>query len=157
MHCQCAPGGLRACATVAPECAAAACCSLTRAASSTNSLLNFRILDANNKEVAQGESGEMWIGGAGVTRGYLHRPELTAEKFVTFAEFGNERLYRTGDVGYVNAAGDLVCQGRMDTQVKFRGYRIELGEIEAAVLAKAPEVEVAIVMSDWKYVACTTT
>jgi len=106
----------------------------------------FYILDKDNNEVAQGESGEMWIGGKGVTRGYLHRPELTEEKFVTFDKFNGERLYRTGDVGYMNEKGELICQGRMDTQVKFRGYRIELGEIETEISKKAPQVEVAIVI-----------
>jgi len=81
-----------------------------------------------------------------VTRGYLHRPELTEEKFVTFDKFNGERLYRTGDVGYMNEKGELICQGRMDTQVKFRGYRIELGEIETEISKKAPQVEVAIVI-----------
>jgi len=106
----------------------------------------FHILDKNNKEVAQGETGEMWISGAGVTRGYLRRPEKTAATFVTFPEYNGERLYRTGDLGYMNADGNLICQGRADTQVKFRGYRIELGEIETEICKKAPQVEVAIVI-----------
>merc|ERR1711865_543488 len=107
---------------------------------------SFRILDQNNEEVIQGESGEMWITGAGVARGYLRRPEKTAATFVTFPEYNGERLYRTGDLGYMNADGNLICQGRADTQVKFRGYRIELGEIETEICKKAPQVEVAIVI-----------
>jgi len=85
--------------------------------------------------------GEIAIGGAGLACGYLHRPDLTAERFVPdpWSGVAGERLYRTGDLGRRNAAGALEYLGRIDGQVKIRGVRVELGEIEAA-LARLPGV-----------------
>ncbi len=77
-----------------------------------------------------GEAGEIVVFGPGLAEGYLGRPELTAAKFV---EIAGQRAYLTGDLGYVDAAGDIVCQGRVDNQVKLRGFRIELDEIAAAL------------------------
>lgn len=79
-------------------------------------------------------SGEMLVGGAGLTRGYLGRPELTAEKFIVIELFGkSERVYRTGDRGRFLSDGNLEYLGRIDHQVKLRGFRIELSEIEIAL------------------------
>src|SRR5678815_978336 len=91
---------------------------------------------------------DRFIGGAGVARGYLRRPELTAERFLAdrFTPAPGARLYRTGDVVRYRADGTLEFLGRADHQVKVRGFRIELGEIEA-VLAGHPSVAEAVVVA----------
>ena len=93
------------------------------------------VLDRQGKETPVGVVGEICIGGAGVTRGYLNRAELTGERFVSdpFAGDGNDRMYKTGDLGRWLADGTIEFLGRNDFQVKIRGYRIELGEIEACL------------------------
>jgi natural product biosynthesis luciferase-like monooxygenase protein len=89
--------------------------------------------------------GELWIAGEGVTRGYLHRPELTAERF---APEDGERWYRTGDLVRRTPAGTLEFLGRIDHQVKIRGHRIELGEIEAALAAQPGVAQAVVVAQD---------
>ncbi len=93
------------------------------------------ILDEKRVPVAVGEPGELYIGGRGVARGYLHRPDLTAEKFVPdpFSKEPGTRLYRTGDRARLLPSGDVEFCGRVDHQVKIHGYRVELGEIEASL------------------------
>jgi amino acid adenylation domain-containing protein len=95
------------------------------------------VLDPNLHPVPAGETGELYIGGAGVARGYLNRPELTAERFLPdpFAEAQNARMYKSGDLARFRADGTLEYLGRADDQVKLRGYRIELGEVEATLAA----------------------
>ena len=101
------------------------------------------VLDERQQPVPSGVSGELWIGGMGLARGYLHQPELTAQSFVIHPETG-DRLYRTGDqVRY--RKGQLEYLGRLDHQVKLRGFRIERGEIETR-LALHPEVDDALVL-----------
>jgi amino acid adenylation domain-containing protein len=97
------------------------------------------ILDADLQPVADGETGELYIGGAGVGRGYWNRAALTAERFLSdpFAGDPDARMYKSGDLARLRPDGVMEYLGRTDDQVKIRGYRIELGEIEAAVAALA--------------------
>jgi amino acid adenylation domain-containing protein len=93
------------------------------------------VLDDERRPVAEGESGELYVGGAGLAHGYLNRPELTAEKFVPnpFDDRAGSRLYRTGDRVRHRPDGNLEFLGRADRQVKINGKRVELDEIEATV------------------------
>jgi natural product biosynthesis luciferase-like monooxygenase protein len=108
----------------------------------------FYVLDPGRQPVPVGVPGELWIGGEGVARGYWHRRELTAEKFVPdpfAAGAESRRVYRTGDLVRYRENGVLDFLGRMDQQVKLRGHRIELGEIEAALMQHS-EVRQAVVV-----------
>jgi len=104
------------------------------------------LLDAQMQPVKDGASGELYVGGAGLAREYLNRPDLTAEKFVPnpFSNSPGGRLYKTGDLGRYLPDGSIDYLGRIDQQVKIRGFRIELGEIES-LLWQHPTVKLAAV------------
>src|SRR6202035_2597143 len=111
------------------------------------------LLDREGRPVPAGVAGELHIGGVGLARGYLRRPELTAERFVPnplAVEPGRAgtRLYRTGDLARRLAGGEIEFLGRIDHQVKIRGFRIELGEIESALARLAGVREAAVLVDD---------
>ena len=105
------------------------------------------VLDKSLQPLPIGVPGEMLIGGAGVVRGYLNRPELTAKRFIKdpFSDRPGDRLYKTGDLVRYLADGNIEFMGRTDFQLKFRGFRVEPGEIER-VIEQHPSVREAVVM-----------
>jgi amino acid adenylation domain-containing protein len=104
--------------------------------------MKLRLYDKQQKLVPAGVAGEIYIGGAGVSRGYLNREELTREKYV---EIEGERYYRSGDVGRRLTDGTITFVGRLDEQVKVHGFRIEIGEIEAALATNEELRECAVI------------
>jgi amino acid adenylation domain-containing protein/FkbH-like protein/thioester reductase-like protein len=106
------------------------------------------VVDGHLQPVPVGVAGEIYIGGAGVGRGYLNRPQLTAERFLPdpFGVDSGGRMYRTGDLGRFRVDGSIEYLGRVDHQVKIRGHRIELGEIEARLI-QHDQVKEAVVLA----------
>jgi len=92
------------------------------------------ILDKTLQPVKPGESGELCIGGVALANGYVNKPTITAEKFITNPNNNTQRLYRTGDLATINSEGNIEFLGRMDSQIKLRGFRIELDEIETVIM-----------------------
>ena len=109
------------------------------------------ILDDNAAPMAQGEVGELCIGGDGLAKGYFKRDDLSAKVFFT-DESSGKRIYRTGDLAKINDDGEVVCLGRNDSQVKIRGYRIELGEIETRIAQFDPIDIVAVIVKEYSEV-----
>jgi len=116
------------------------------------------LLDDQQRPVPVGVAGELYVGGAGVARGYLHRPELTAERFLDdpFSDEPQARMYRTGDLARWLADGSVEYLGRNDDQIKLRGVRIELGEIEAALSAHAAVQDCVVLVRDGQLLAWFT-
>jgi amino acid adenylation domain-containing protein len=106
------------------------------------------ILDGRNQLVPVGVFGEICIGGIGLARNYVNRPELTREKFIPHPFKSGKRIYRTGDIGRWTDEGTIEFSGRKDDQVKVRGYRIELGEIESSLLEKENISEAIVMICD---------
>lgn len=108
----------------------------------------FYVLDDRGNPIPAGDVGELYIGGAGVARGYHHRPDLNQTKFVgdRFSTNPGARLYRTGDLGRYMPDGNIEFLGRIDHQVKIRGFRVEVGEIEV-ILANYPTIREAAVLA----------
>lgn len=113
------------------------------------------VLDKNKNLLPPYIPGELYIGGDGVSNGYLRREELTKEKFVSSPFNSNKLIYNTNDLAYFTDNGELVHLGRTDFQVKIRGYRIELSEIENKIIS-LPEISNAVVIADeaQKYLIC---
>lgn len=105
------------------------------------------VMDENKKEVENGEIGELYIGGAGVARGYINRPEETEKRFIYYDKT-NEVIYKTGDLVKKFDDGRLIYVGRADFQVKINGFRIELGEIEDALLENEGINQAVVVIDD---------
>lgn len=105
------------------------------------------VLDARQQPLPVGVTGELYIGGAGVAKGYLNLPQLSAEKFVP-NPFGDGQLYRSGDLACWRADGNLMYLGRNDLQVKIRGFQNEPGEIEACLCACAGIRDVVVLVRE---------
>ena len=107
--------------------------------------LSLRLVNDAMLPVPLGALGEIVVGGAGVSGGYLNRPELTAERFIPDPDTPGAHLYRSGDLGRRRGSGDIEYRGRIDTQVKIRGFRIEPAEVQAVIAAHPAVGDVAVV------------
>lgn len=110
--------------------------------------IHIYVLDDEQRALPYGSMGEIYIGGDGVTRGYLNRPELTAERFIANPFEPGKRIYRSGDLGRWLPDGNIEYLGRIDDQVKIRGFRIELGEISSALRMHAKVVDAVVIAAN---------
>ena len=112
--------------------------------------MQMYLLDEDGQLVPRGVEGEIYVGGAGLARGYVGRADRTAERFVPhpYSEVGGARLYRTGDRGMYRRDGSMLYVGRRDQQVKLRGFRIELGEIEETLRGREEIQDVAVILRE---------
>ena len=108
------------------------------------------VLNKNHKLLPVGIKGELYIGGDGVSKGYLNRNELNSEKFILSPFNKNEIIYNTNDLAYIKNNGDIIHLGRTDSQVKIRGFRIELGEIEKVIEQNQNIIQVVVIKSKLK-------
>lgn len=106
------------------------------------------ILNEHLKPVSDGEVGELCIGGLGLARGYVNRPDLNLAKFIAHPVVPEATLYRTGDLAFVSASGDIQFAGRVDDQIKLRGFRIELNEIEAVIMQHQQVSQAVLVLQE---------
>ncbi len=113
------------------------------------------VVDSSGSVLPMGVAGELWLGGAGLSRGYLNRPDVTADRFIPDALSGRSgaRLYRTGDLCRYRDDGNIEFLGRIDHQVKIRGIRIELGEVETVLTSHAAVQEAVVVLKGTRLVA----
>jgi amino acid adenylation domain-containing protein/non-ribosomal peptide synthase protein (TIGR01720 family) len=137
------------CATMSPPLSGSGIAPIGTAVTDTR----VYVLDEELRPVTRGETGELFVAGAGVALGYLNRPELTAERFVQAPFDPSERLYRTGDLVSERPDGQLEFHGRADEQVKVRGFRIEPGEVEAALSLHPSVAQSVVVARDGQLVA----
>lgn len=109
------------------------------------------ILDNNLQKVDIGMKGELYIGGAGLARGYLYNQLLTEQKFIVNPFDSNSKIYRTGDIAQFTDKGEIAIYGRTDSQIKIRGYRVELGEIESRLKSNNSLVDAALIIKKNHY------
>ena len=111
-----------------------------------NPTTRIYILDSRRSLVPPGVIGEIYLAGVQVAKGYIHLPDVTKERFLPDSICRNgEQMYKTGDRGYWNEAGEIVCLGRSDRQIKLRGYRLDMNDIEVRIARAAPEIEAVAV------------
>ncbi|KAI1825838.1 BcNRPS1, nonribosomal peptide synthetase [Xylaria intraflava] len=121
-----------------------------------NTTTRIYVLDRNQRLLPPGVVGEIYCAGVQVARGYIGRPELTAERFLpdTICGRENEMMYRTGDRGFLNSRGEVECLGRNDRQIKLRGYRLDLNDLEIRIAQSVEGVTAVAICPNGDYLVC---